>query len=166
MPRGGARNRSGPPLDPTSERSERRGIKLGVLPRGGYKGKAPKFPIPEPRDSDGFVVESPLYDRAVSLWKTHWKSPQACAWAGESWRHTIIAEMCMVEATVHMSPASSAALIGQLHRFRDQLGLTPAGMRENGWAIGDVDEDKREVKREEARPSTSSRARMRLVSNG
>jgi hypothetical protein len=153
-------------LDPTSERSERRGIKLGVLPREGYKGKAPKFPIPAPVDCDGVTIGSVLYDRAVALWKTHWKSPQACAWSAEPWRHTIIAEMCMVEASVHSSPSSSAALIGQLHRFRDQLGLTPAGMRENGWTIGDVDEDKREAKREEARPSTSSRARMRLVSNG
>ena len=44
--------------------------------------------------------------------------------------------MCRLEAQAELFPAKSATLVGQLHRFRDQLGLTPAGLRENGWQIG------------------------------
>jgi hypothetical protein len=31
----------------------------------------------------------------------------------------------------------SAALLGQIHRFGDQIGLTPAGLKENGWKIAE-----------------------------
>ena len=33
------------------------------------------------------------------------------------------------------SSEATAADKGSLHRFADQIGLTPAGLRENGWAI-------------------------------
>jgi hypothetical protein len=45
--------------------------------------------------------------------------------------------MCRVAALVETDPAASASLITQLHRYRDQVGLTKAGMNLNGWAIAD-----------------------------
>ena len=160
MARGGARNRSGPQPDPGSERSERRGLTLMALPVEGYSGRVPRWPKPKLVDGEG--VESSLSARARGLWREAWKYPQAAAWAGESWRWPILAEYCLLMAAVEESPGKSAALVGQLHRFRDQLGLTPAGLRENGWQIGEV---KAQVK-----PSFSdgglvggSRARLRAV---
>ena len=121
MSRGGSRNRSGPPVDPMSARSETRGLSFSALPNEGFQGEAPDFPKP---------VE---HDRVLDLWAEVWRTPQAAAWALESWRWPIIAEYCNIAFLVEVD--ASAALIAQLHRYRDQLGLTPAGMRENGWAI-------------------------------
>lgn len=121
MSRGGARNRSGPQPDPTSERSDRRGYKLTALPSTGYTGDVPDFPLPN------------AGDREVAVWLDAWSTPQACAWSMEPWRWQTIAEYARFKAMCEREP--NAALIGQLHRYRDQVGLTPAGMRENGWAI-------------------------------
>lgn len=80
-------------------------------------------------------------------------------WAEESWRYPVIAEMCLIEAVVQLNPGQSASLVSQLHRFRDQLGLTPAGLKENGWQIGE--------KAREETPKTvargSSRTRLKAV---
>jgi hypothetical protein len=51
-----------------------------------------------------------------------------------------------LKTVVEFAPSASAALVGQLHRYRDQIGLTPAGMKENGWAIA---ADEVGVKRDE-----------------
>lgn len=37
--------------------------------------------------------------------------------------------------TVELDPGANAALVGQLHRYREQIGLTPAGLIRNGWQI-------------------------------
>ena len=130
MARGGARNRSGPAPDPLSERSERMKYTLTALPAEGYAGEVPEFPLPRVPGSD-----LGLRRAEIEIWRDAWASPQACAWSMEPWRHRIVAQYCRVAAIVERDPAASAALIGQLHRFRDQLGLTPAGMRDNGWRI-------------------------------
>jgi hypothetical protein len=33
----------------------------------------------------------------------------------------------------------SAVLLGQLHRFADQIGMTTAGLSEMGWKIAEAD---------------------------
>lgn len=161
MPRGGARNRSGPQPDPASGRSERRGLVLTALPRGGYDGDVPEFPLPpvlryrwEYEDKRRFqVVDSEasaaFRERELAVWASEWRSPQAAAWAAEPWRWSTVAEFCRVKTAVEADPDGSAALISQLHRFRDQIGLTPAGLRENGWKIA-ADEL---AEREAGRPS-------------
>ncbi len=131
MSRGGARNRSGPQADPLSGRSESRGFSLTALPNEGFSGPVPDFPLP-PLD----VFE--IGEREQDIWREAWGFPQAAAWSQESWRWPVIAEYCRLKATVEANPAANAALVAQLHRFRDQIGLTPAGLRENGWAIAPV----------------------------
>ena len=131
MSRGGARVRSGPAPDPSSERSEKRKYLLTALPVDGYSGPVPKFPLP----ADGDVKRAA---REKALWRDAWRSPQACAWSMEAWRTRIVAQYCRVAAVVELDPSASAALVAQLHRFRDQLGLTPAGLRDNGWRIADA----------------------------
>lgn len=137
MAAGGARNRSGPKPDLTSERSDLRGIKLDALPSGGFDGDAPEFPMPE------------ATDRELEVWDELWTTPQACAWALEQWRWRIVAMYC--RWSVRSEGVVPAAFLGQVHRLGDQLGLTPAGLIENGWAIARSELD---AKREE-KPSLS-----------
>lgn len=145
MASGGARNRSGPSPDPTSATSDRRGLSFLTLPVDGFKGRAPAFP----RSGSA---------RAKQLWVEAWKSPQGAVWIEQSWRWPVIAEYCLLMEVVESEPGGTAALVGQLHRYRDQLGLTPAGLRENGWQIGTVVSD---VKPKGAKKpqATGSRAR-------
>lgn len=151
MPSGGARNRSGPQADPTSGRSDRRGYTLTALPSEGFTGIVPEFPL-EPivmfaeyfdgsgkdrtkiKERDEAETES-FREREAHVWAEAWTTPQACAWSMESWRWPIVGEYCRLKTVVEFDPSASAALVGQLHRYRDQLGLTPAGLKDNGWAI-------------------------------
>lgn len=176
MPRGGARNRSGPPPDPTSGRSDRRGFKLTALPSEGYPGPAPEFPLPkmlrqrwEYEDKRRYQVfdedSTELYrDREVGIWEQAWRTPQACAWSTQPWRWSVIAEYCRLKAVVEQDPDSNASLVAQLHRYRDQIGLTPAGLKENGWAIA-ADEV---AERRDDKPAgrSTSRDRIKVVSGG
>jgi hypothetical protein len=123
MPRGGSRNRSGPPPDPNSLRSSTRNLSLRSLPAEGFDGKAPTWPLP------GKTT------REAAVWRAVWKSPQAVAWIEEPWRWRIVA--LWVRWSVRMEdPEASAALGNVVVRFADQIGMTPAGLRENGWQIG------------------------------
>lgn len=148
MGSGGARNRSGPQADPMSGRSDARGIKLDALPNEGYKEEIPDFPLTpavviyeyfdteskqKVREIDQGASES-RREREQQLWEWAWTTPQACAWALEPWRWQAVAMWVRVSALCE-SPEATAADKGSLHRFADQIGLTPAGLRENGWAI-------------------------------
>ena len=129
MPRGGARNRSGPAADPNSARSDRRNYTLTALPREGYRGAIPEWPLV-------VTEEGPLHDLELAIWEESWRSPEACAWSMMSrsmWR--VVAETCRLAAIVETDPSSSASLITQLRQYRDQIGHTEAGRRFNGWAI-------------------------------
>lgn len=122
MSRGGARNQSGPAPDPRSERSERRGIRLDALPVEGYAGEPPTFPLPDQTD------------REREVWAWAWSTPQAFAWAKQPWRHRTIA--MWVRWSVRMEePDAGAALGNVVVRLADQIGMTPAGLKENGWRI-------------------------------
>jgi hypothetical protein len=158
MARGGARNRSGPPADPNSGRSERRGFKLTALPSEGYQGDVPDFPLPGPTD------------RELEVWASLWRTPQACAWSLEAWRWMNIADLVrlQVRGEAHDAPVNIATVVRQL---RADLGLTPAGLKENGWAIA-ADElgAKADAKADATSPGPaarkSSRDRLSVVNGG
>lgn len=149
MASGGPRNRSGPPVEPDSGRSRRRAISLDALPPDGFTGVAPEFPLPQVSitwDSIAgpkVLVEETAQFRAreLALWTELWKSPQAAAWSlpENEFRHRIVASYCRLSVRCEAANAS-ASLIGQLHRFADQIGMTTAGMRENGWTIKKTDD--------------------------
>lgn len=147
MTSGGFRARSGPTADPDSGRSAARGLDFQALPSEGYKGKIPNFPL-DPivlfaeHFEDGAKVREVDQDAAADfhsregvVWTEAWRTPQGAAWAVESWRWPIVGEYCRLKVTVELDPGSNAALVGQLHRYREQIGLTPAGLRLNGWQI-------------------------------
>lgn len=155
MPRGGARNRSGPPADPNSGRSDRRGYSLTALPSEGYQGPIPEFPLPD------------ATARELEVWAEAWRTPQACAWSmpSESWRIGTVAMWVRVKVACE-DPSVTPPRLGQLHRFADQIGMTTAGLAEMGWKVA-VDEtaqkrDEREQGQQPSRPS-SSRDRMKVV---
>ena len=157
--RGGARNRSGPSPDPLSATSERRGYTLSALPREGFQGVPPVFPLPP-------LPKNARRARELAVWVEEWRTPQACAWISESWRWPVLAEFCRLRAVVESSVDPSAALMAQLHRFRDQLGLTPAGLKENGWKIAADEVAVQRGKHDEADVRGSSRDRLKAVGAG
>ena len=165
MARGGARNRSGPQSDPTSARSDRRGLSFTALPAHGYDGTAPAWPLPRRavltwrtegkerwQETDPDATEQ-VAERESELWVWAWRTPQAWAWAqpSESWRlHTIA--MWVRTYVLCESSEASAADKGSLHRFADQIGLTPAGLKENGGAIAKDEVAAKAAARAEPRP--------------
>jgi hypothetical protein len=146
MPRGGARNRSGPSPDPDSGRSDRRGFRLDALPAEGYQGEPPAYPLPRIPVFDIWFVgkerhkelnteaTESRWDRELELWRWAWGTPQAAAWNREPWRWHSIA-MWVRTSVICESADATAADKNSLHRFADQIGLTPAGLKENGWKI-------------------------------
>lgn len=127
MARGGSRNRSGPAADPSSLRSAARGLVFRPLPASGFDGDAPSFPLPDP------------CERELVVWGEAWRTPQACAWVDEPWRWRTVA--MWVRWSVRMEADDASAALGNVVvRFADQIGLTPAGLRENGWSIAAVSE--------------------------
>lgn len=156
MARGGARNRSGPMADPSSQRSERRGYSLTALPSQGYDGPVPDWPL------------TAATERELEVWEQTWRTPQACAWSmpSESWRTRTVA--MWVRLTVRCEdPEASASLLGQLHRFADQIGMTTAGLAEMGWRVA-VDETAKRRAEKAAEPTrpASSRDRLKVASGG
>ena len=143
---GGARNRSGPQKDPNSIRSS--GISYVNLPAGGFDGDAPEFPLPS------------ASAREVEVWEKLWSTPQASAWAAEEWRWSIVAMYARLFVRAE-EPDSAPTLVAQLHRLADQIGMTPAGLKENGWAIA---HDEVSGRRKPAAKS-SARDRLRAVAN-
>lgn len=157
MARGGARNRSGPKADPTSGRSDRRGYKLTALPAEGYTGPISDWPLTDPSD------------RELTVWNNLWSTPQACAWSmpSESWRIPTVAMYCRTLVRCE-APDAGAALLGQLHRFADQIGMTTAGLAEMGWAVAvdEVSERRAEQTATSTTKRSSSRDRLKAVPGG
>ena len=158
MASGGARNRSGPQADPNSGRSDRRGFKLTALPSEGYSGKVPEL-------ADFMPDATPRHEQ---VWAQLWTTPQACAWSMESWRWPVVADLVkwLVRSEPAEAPASLATAVRQL---RDDVGLSKAGLTQQGWAIA-VDEvaAKAAGKSDEpAKPArSSSRSRFQVVASG
>ncbi|GIG27175.1 hypothetical protein [Cellulomonas denverensis] len=177
MTRGGARNRSGPQADPKSGRSDRRGFSLTALPNEGYRGEAPDFPLPpavvifeyfedkqKVREVDQGASES-RREREAELWEWAWRTPQAAAWARESWRWQTVA-MWVRTSAICESPEATAADKNALHRFADQIGMTPAGLKENGWAIAAAEIEPQESAPAAEQPKKSSRSKLKVVNGG
>ena len=178
MASGGARARSGPAKDPNSARSERAGYTLSALPAEGYKGRAPKFPLPKIAvyeiwfedgkrvkefDETGTDVRN---DRELALWKWAWKQPQAAAWKQEPWRQYTVAQWVRQSVNCEEAGATAADKTAML-RLQDQIGLSQAGLSQNGWKIGSpapVQSGSSKTVERSALPS--SRSKMKMVRGG
>lgn len=155
MAKGGARVRSGPAQDPKSARTERRGgIKVTALPSEGRDGRAPTFPLPQIRRFGAEGVDAAATKsfraREQAIWRAVWKTPQACAWELDPWRWPTVAEYCRIKAAVELDPDSNAALLSRLREYRNEIGLSPDGLRANGWAIAINEVAEKAQERDEA----------------
>lgn len=180
MTSGGSRLRSGPAKDPKSGRSDRLGFSAMALPSEGFTGAVPAFPLGKVnvyltyKDEGKTVREfdedatQERYTRELELWTWAWSTPQAVAWARESWRWHSVA-MWVRTAVICESSEAQAADKNSLHRFADQIGLTPAGLAGNGWAIAaDEVSEKRDEKVTESAPAEKAAPvrRLRSVNGG
>jgi hypothetical protein len=151
MARGGARNRSGPQKDEFSFTSAAAGVVFHALPAEGFRGEAPEFPLPG------------VSEREAEVWASLWRTPQAAAWAAEPWRWRVVA--MYTRWSVRMEDVeANAALVSQVIRLGDQIGLTPAGLKENGWKIAPA-EDEQKATGTAGKARSSSRARLKVVGN-
>lgn len=149
MGRGGARVRSGPPADPESGRSKRRGYETWALPPGGYTGRIPAFPLPD------------ATKRERELWKKLWRTPVAAAWSLELWRWVEpVADYCRIKARAE-EPEATSAWWTKVAQAEDRIGLSPDGMARRNWrvALTVVEEEKEGPKR---RTPVTSGTRGRL----
>lgn len=143
MARGG-HGRSGPPKDPNSGRSERRGIKFTALPATPFDGEVPEFGLPD------------ATQRELDLWAEAWTWPQAWAWSQPSEAYRLRSLRMWVRLSVAgEAEGVNAALVGQIHRFADQAAITQAGLREAGWVIAtdELGERRAETKKPEPTPA-------------
>ena len=174
MTSGGARNRSGPAPSDTSLNAAKRGVEFTTLPAAGFDGEVPPFPLGKVnvyftvkgdngkpfREFDEDATQE-RYARELELWAWAWSTPQAAAWAVEPWRWYSVA-MWVRTACICESEEAQAADKNSLHRFADQIGLTPAGLKENGWKVGAVVEQPK-TSAGVSKKRSSSRARLKVV---
>lgn len=151
MGRGGARNRGPAVRSPHSEASRQRRAGALILPCQGHDGDPPEFPLPD------------LSDREAQVWQRLWRTPQASAWSVEEWRWQSIALFTRWSVRAEAENAS-AAVLAQVVRLADQVGLSPAGLVENGWRVAEP-EDESSVRASttlrNGQPSSLERARQR-----
>lgn len=174
MASGGARANSGPAKDPNSRSSERAGYKLRKLPAEGRKGRTPAFPLPKivrygTTVSDGKAIKvadgsisNAFRKRELEIWREYWKTPQAAAWETEPYRYRAIAMVCRLESIIETEPEANAALIAQLHRYREDVGLTQAGLKLNGWTIA-ANEVAAQRERRATKPAPAKAAPVRRL---
>ena len=173
MPSGGHAS-SGPPPDPNSLKSAKRGLTYIALPAEGYDGDPPEFPLPKISVYDIWFegkerhkrldvrATKARHGRELELWAWAWRTPQAKAWSTEPWRWHSVA-MWVRTAVICESADATAADKGSLHRFADQLGLTPAGLVYNGWKIAPDEVAAKRAAKAEAPAAPSARDRMKAL---
>lgn len=61
---------------------------------------------------------------------------------------------------------ATAADKNSLHRFADQIGLTPAGLKENGWKIAADELAKKRAEPDDDEDEDDPRARLMVVPDG
>lgn len=150
MPKGGARNRSGPPPDPNALRREKKSDgDWTILPGEGRKGKAPGWPL-----TDQTVRED-------ELWKQFWKKPQATLWEKNHQLYEVALHVrCFAEAESAEAPTSLRTLVRQQ---ADALLLTIPAMLSARVRIA---EDEVKEKRQARPASTAARDRFKVVADG
>lgn len=178
MTSGGSRNRSGPKASDESLNAAKRGVVFEALPADGFTGEAPPFPLGKVnifyviKGDDGKPVREfdedgtqERFTRELELWAWAWTTPQACAWITEPWRWYAVAMWVRTAALCESSDAQAADK-NSLHRFADQVGLTPAGLKENGWKVASAEASPRATGTAGASGQrSSSRSRLKVVGN-
>lgn len=122
MTSGGARARSGPAPDPNSYRSQNRDWVM--LPAAGFVGDVPGWPF------------EPDNQFELDMWSSLWRKPQAVMWDRLGLADQVAAYVRAYVESVAVEASSS--LKTAVLRMETELGISVAGMRQNGWLIEDV----------------------------
>lgn len=125
MTSGGARARSGPAPDPLSRTSLTKGREWIELPVGGCTTDAPGYPF----DPDAEGAE-----HVLDFWAKLWRKPQAMMWHRLRLEDQVAAYAIAYLDSV--KPGAAASMKTAVLRMETELGLSVAGMRQNGWIIG------------------------------
>lgn len=146
LPKGGARNRSGPPPDPNAL----------------HRDKDAKDWVTLPEAREGAVPEWPLATKPSAaerdLWEKVWKKPQAVMWELQGQEDEVALYVRkFVEAS---RPKSPSTIVTAQRQMADSLGLTNPGLRFNKWRMGGAATPEA-VKDQPA--TVSSRERFRVV---
>lgn len=108
-----------------------------------FRGYVPKFPLPPAGDGSE--------EREAEVWKRLWKHPQAAMWSREKWRQDAVALYTRLSVRVEGSE-SKAADINAMLRLREEIGLTPQGMRMNGWMVAEDEVSEKRAERSSVEP--------------
>jgi hypothetical protein len=170
----GGHGRSGPTKDPNALRRDRDNFTLRALPRAPYDGEVPAFPLPEPQMMETInsgesrpykefsqALSNDRRDREAALWEWAWQQPQAHVWAQDAWRWLDVAMWVRTQAVCEAMEATAADK-NSLHRFADKIGLSPVGLKENGWSIAAPDISSKPAEPIAELP-TSAKARLRAA---
>lgn len=99
----------------------RNGREWVLLPAEGFAGPVPGWPF-EPTDA-----------AEVAMWDELWSKPQAAEWARLGLTYQVAAYVrAFVEST---AAEASAGLKTAVLRMEVELGISPSGMKQNGWLI-------------------------------
>lgn len=157
MARGGARVRSGPPADPNAVRRERDHMEFTTLPADGRDGDAPTWPL-SPRPTR----------RELTLWRQEWRRPQAVMWQIRG----LEIEVALYIRTLRTAekPGVAAAMLAEIRRQRDALGLTANGLKALRWIIetGQAAAQRQSAAATgtEGRPAPAARWRPEVIEGG
>lgn len=147
MPSGGARASAGRMPDPASEAFQQRASGLFSLPAAGYKRPHPKFPLPRYEIKDAPELEEQWNRRETEVWNELWRYPQGFAWSRPQFQYLQnLVALYVRQYVLCESSNARAADRTTLCRYADSIGLTPQGLRINGWRIV-ADEPKRSPSR-------------------
>lgn len=147
MARGGYRPNSGPPSDPASARSAKRGIVAKTIPRRVFRRKFPDYPLPESpvqvATSAGVFTDdastASFRAREIEIWNNAWRTyPAAHVWIDEPWRWHTVAHWARLSARCERIDVP-ATLIAQMIRLADEAMITTRGMREAGFVLAEPD---------------------------
>lgn len=97
------------------------------LPKGGYSGPVPDWPL-----SEALFEKLP---ELPSTWVELWRLPQAAQWAAEGFERIVARYAIMLVESER--PRARATLLGEVRQLEDRLGMSPMAMKRLQWEIGD-----------------------------
>ncbi len=112
-----------PPKHPDARRRRNASPTFRLLPFYGRKGRAPKWPLPEPPT-----------ETQLKRWRHLWRSPQATAWQDMGEIASTVAYYVLLESW-SLNPDAASAIRAEARQLNDRLGLNPRAMRSLGWQI-------------------------------
>ena len=151
MPKGGARNRSGPAPDPNALRRLRKDDQSGwtVLPSEGRSAPAPEWPLVEPSD------------RELELWAAWWAEPVALLWEQAHSLHYVAFTVRMFAEAEQ--PKARTEDRKSLNQMMANLYLTPDSLARARVRIATDETAERRQERSQPVKRSSARDRMKVV---